>query len=56
MNPDAILVKLEDLRDNSDITRMKGLRKKDFDRIEKYNKAFQYLQNILDNMRKVGYL
>lgn len=56
MNPDAILVKLEDLRDNSDITRMKGLREKDFERIKKYNKAFQYLQNVMDAMRKSGYL
>lgn len=42
---DARKVKLADLRDNSDITRLKGLRKKDFDRIEKYHKAFIYLSN-----------
>lgn len=44
-NPDAVKVKLADLRDNSDITRLKGLRKKDFDRMEKYNRAFVYLSN-----------
>lgn len=44
-NEDAIAVKLSDLKDNSNITRLKGLRKKDFDRIEKYHKAFVYLSN-----------
>lgn len=43
--PDCVKVKLADLKDNSDITRLKGLRKKDFDRIEKYHKAFVYLSN-----------
>ncbi len=43
LNEDARLVKLADLRDNSNITRLKGLRKKDFDRMEKYHKAFVYL-------------
>lgn len=46
-NKDAILVKLEDLRDNSDITRLKGVTRKDFERVEKYNKAFVYLKNCL---------
>jgi len=45
LNPDAKRVKREDLRDNSDITRLKGLRKKDFDRLEKYSKAFIYLSD-----------
>lgn len=36
-------IKRADLRHNSDISRLKGLRKKDFDRIEKYHKAYQYL-------------
>lgn len=40
---DATKVKREDLKDNSDITRLKGLRKKDFERVEKYHKAFVYL-------------
>lgn len=44
-NKDATIVKLADLKDNSDITRLKGLRKKDFDRLEKYHKAFVYLTN-----------
>lgn len=44
-NKDATEVKLSDLKDNSNITRLKGLRKKDFDRLEKYHKAFVYLSN-----------
>jgi (p)ppGpp synthase/HD superfamily hydrolase len=44
-NKEATAIKLADLRDNSDITRMKGLRKKDLDRIEKYHRAYTYLKN-----------
>lgn len=43
-NEDARKVKMADLRHNSDITRMKGLRKKDFDRLEKYHRAYEYLK------------
>lgn len=42
-NHDARQIKLSDLRDNSNITRLKGLSKKDFDRMEKYLKAYTYL-------------
>ena len=45
-NNDARLVKLADLKDNSDITRLKGLRNKDFDRVEKSHKAYIYLSEI----------
>jgi len=44
-NLDAVAVKKADLIDNSNITRLKGLRKKDFDRLEKYHRAFVYLSN-----------
>ncbi len=54
-NIDAIRVKMEDLRDNSDITRLKGLREKDFERMKKYNKAYVYLKGVLENMQSVGY-
>ena len=54
-NRDAILVKLEDLRDNSDITRLKGLRPEDLQRTQKYHRAFVYLQSTLETMTKVGY-
>lgn len=43
--PDAKLVKMADLRDNSDIMRMKGLRKKDLDRLEKYHRSYMYLKD-----------
>ena len=39
-NLDAVLVKMEDLRDNSDITRLKGVTEKDLKRTEKYHKSF----------------
>ena len=42
-NPIAKAVKLKDLEHNSRITRLKGLRKKDFDRLEKYHRAYTYL-------------
>ena len=39
----ARAVKLKDLEHNTKVTRLKGLRKKDFDRIEKYHRAYTYL-------------
>lgn len=39
-------VKLRDLEHNSKITRLKGVRPKDLERIEKYHKAYLYLKNI----------
>jgi len=45
-NPDAVKVKLADLKDNSDITRLKGLSKKDFDRIERYHRSYIYLSKL----------
>ncbi len=44
-NANARAVKLADLRHNSDITRMKGVREKDFERLVKYHKAYKYLQD-----------
>lgn len=55
INPDAARVKLEDLRDNSDITRLKGLREKDFRRMEKYHRAYLFLKSTLKNMENCGY-
>lgn len=43
-NEIATQVKLADLKHNSDITRMKGLTDKDFRRLEKYHKAFDFLR------------
>lgn len=45
-NEDARIVKLADLKDNFDISRLKGLTKKDFDRMEKYQKAYTYLSQV----------
>lgn len=46
-NRDATRIKLEDLRDNSDITRLKGVRTKDIERIEKYHKAYILLSKVM---------
>lgn len=42
-NIDAIRVKKEDLRDNSDITRLKGISDKDLLRTRKYHRAYMRL-------------
>lgn len=44
-NDDARKIKMADLRHNSDITRMKGLREKDFKRLEKYHRAYSFLKD-----------
>lgn len=46
-NPDAVRVKLCDLRHNSDIRRLKGVRAKDIERIEKYHRFYMELQATL---------
>lgn len=46
-NRDAMLVKREDLRDNSDITRLKGISTKDIERMAKYMAAFRKLDALL---------
>lgn len=38
-------IKKADLEHNSTITRLKGLRKSDFDRIEKYHRSYIYLSD-----------
>lgn len=45
-NKDARIVKLADLKDNSDITRLKGLTKSDFARMESYHKSYVYLSKV----------
>jgi (p)ppGpp synthase/HD superfamily hydrolase len=44
-NPISKAVKLRDLEHNTKVTRLKGLRKKDFDRLEKYHRAYTYLMD-----------
>ena len=46
ISPTARAIKMADLRHNSDIHRMKGLRDKDFDRLKKYHEAYAYLRDI----------
>jgi len=43
-NPDAIKVKLCDLRHNTDVRRLKGVTDKDIARMEKYHRFFIELQ------------
>lgn len=43
-NPDAIKVKMCDLRHNTDIRRLKSVTEKDIARTEKYNRFYQELQ------------
>ena len=45
-NEIAKAVKLRDLEHNSKITRLKGLRSKDLERIQKYHRAYTYLLNV----------
>jgi (p)ppGpp synthase/HD superfamily hydrolase len=46
-NRDALLVKREDLRDNSDVTRLKGVTEKDVARMQKYMLAFKRIEAML---------
>lgn len=46
-NKDAIIVKLADLRHNSDIRRLKGVTEKDIKRIEKYHKMYLALKDLV---------
>lgn len=47
-NTDARLakIKLADLQHNTQVSRLKGLGKADFDRIEKYHRAYTYLSKL----------
>lgn len=44
-NAIAKAIKMADIEHNSKITRLKGLRKKDFDNLEKYMRAYEYLKD-----------
>jgi len=54
-NKDAMLVKLCDLRHNSDIRRLKGITEKDTKRIAKYHKMFMEIKGRLKNPPTVRY-
>jgi len=44
-NPDAMKVKMADLRHNTDIRRLKGVTEKDLERLGKYNRFYIELQS-----------
>jgi len=46
MNPVLRAIKMADLRHNMNPSRLKGLTKKDFDRMKKYQKAYVYLSSV----------
>ena len=46
-NPDAIRVKIEDLRHNSDIRRLKGVTEKDVARMVRYHEFFLELKDLI---------
>lgn len=48
-NPLATAVKLSDLADNMDLNRLPGLTPRDFQRLERYLRAKQFLENIQKN-------
>ncbi len=47
---DALLVKREDLRDNSDITRLRGMEAKDVARMIKYQIAFNTVESYIKQL------
>jgi (p)ppGpp synthase/HD superfamily hydrolase len=51
-NRDAIIVKMADLRHNSDLRRLKGVTQKDIDRSIKYQKTYMELQLHLEQNDK----
>ena len=42
-NPEATIIKLADLRNNMDLTRIPVLSKRDFDHLKRYHRAYSYL-------------
>jgi (p)ppGpp synthase/HD superfamily hydrolase len=48
-NPDAMRVKMADLRHNSDIRRLKGVTEKDLERMEKYHRFYLEIRTRLAN-------
>ena len=53
-NPDAIRVKMADLRHNMDVRRLKGVTDKDMQRIAKYSRAYNFLDGALAAHRLTG--
>lgn len=51
---DSIIVKLADLRHNSDIRRLKGLAEKDFSRMQKYHRMYLELSERLTDEYEIA--
>lgn len=49
-NRDAVIVKMADLRHNSDITRLKGISDKDHERIKRYHIFYKELEDVLNGL------
>ncbi|ASV44502.1 hypothetical protein PBI_SCTP2_487 [Salicola phage SCTP-2] len=49
-NLDAVKVKMGDLKDNSDITRLKGVTDKDIERMKKYHKSYLRLDEAKEKL------
>jgi guanosine-3',5'-bis(diphosphate) 3'-pyrophosphohydrolase len=49
LNYDAVLVKMQDLRDNMDASRLKGATEKDIERMGKYMRSYNYLKGIRES-------
>ena len=49
-NIDALKIKREDLRDNSDITRLKGVTPKDIERMTKYQRSFVKVEKYIKEL------
>jgi len=47
-NPDAVLVKMADLRHNTDIRRLKGILEKDFNRMRRYHEFYMELKELTE--------
>lgn len=50
-NPDAVLVKMADLRHNSDIRRLKGITEKDIERTRKYHEFYLELVQLTNGVK-----
>lgn len=49
-NYDALRVKREDLKDNSDLSRLKGISEKDLDRLNKYAVAYTTIMGYIKSI------
>ena len=55
-NPIAVAVKLNDLRDNMDVTRLPALTEKDMERLKKYHRSYSELSKLQTDHRKIVYI